>query len=803
MTNTHTADVEAESSSTPTNTKSTTFSSRNTSENTITIAENISSTTHTAINTEEISEFPTTKKNTSRPRTLSKRPRTTKQNITQDNTQNDILNTTEVVHPKRTTRAKNKTIVPHTQSSTALSIAESQATQEEQNQQDIILAKTPPQKSAKPRRTLRNKKIVPVSTPSTLSTQESEQTILPMHTHEQETGQVLHATIEQTQENSLHTSELQEISTQQEQASEVFMSTQENTVSSTAQPTIEENISSTEENPPAKSRTQGRGRRGGKGRRAKRQTADTETVILQDDNEINITKGLQGTSLAVGKPGKVQQAKTALREKTDEESVKAKKRKMFISMVPGEQVEVALVEEGDIHEYYLEMLHQVKTKGNIYKGIVNNIDNNLQAAFVNYGAAKNGFLQIDEIHPEYYQSHQELTKGQKFPPIQQVIKQGQEVLVQVVKEPTGNKGAFLTTWLSLAGRFLVLTPGQEQIGVSRKVDDDEERTRLRDMMTGIEPGTGLGVIVRTVSAGTSKTTLKNDLQYLKRVWRGIRKRGTEEIAPVAIYQEPHLAERAIRDYLSDDVCEVWVDNTTVAETLRETVALLFPRKKDLIRIHADVKQTLWERFNIQRQLEQIYSREVHLPSGGRLVFDQTEALMAIDINSGKISGKGNFASMALKTNMEAAETIARHLKLRDIGGQVVIDFIEMRDKNHVRQVEKALRNAMKSDRARYDVARISPFGLLEIVRQRTGSSALAVTMEPCPVCGGTGTRRNLEWQALQALRHIARQGRTTTIGTCVFETSAELGMYLLNHKRDGLRALEEQMQLAIEIRIRP
>ncbi len=544
-----------------------------------------------------------------------------------------------------------------------------------------------------------------------------------------------------------------------------------------------------------KERRARRGSRGGRGKRGRKGALDV--VDLEVDAPVIEEKSVHkaGTSLTAGKPGRAQAS-------TKKTTQNVGQRKMFISVVPGEQVEVALLEEGGIHEYYLEMLHQIKTKGNIYKGIIHNIDTNLQAAFVNYGGNKNGFLQIDEIHPEYFQIHHESTRGKRFPPIQKALKQGQEVLVQVVKEPTGNKGAFLTTWLSLAGRFLVLTPGQEQIGISRKVENEEERSRLRELMAGIEPGVGLGAIVRTVSAGTSKTTLKNDLQYLKRVWREIRKRGVNEVAPQLIYQEPDLAERSIRDYLTDDVSEVWVDNADVAENLRETVALLFPRKKDLVRIHADVRQTLWERFNIQRQLEQIYSREVVLPSGGRLVFDQTEALMAIDINSGKISGKVNFESMALKTNLEAAEAIARHLKLRDIGGQIVIDFIEMRDKAHVREVEKTLRTAMKNDRARHDVARMSSFGLLEIVRQRTGSSALAITMESCPHCRGTGTRRNLEWQALRALREISRQGHAHTAGIYVYETSSELALYLLNKKKQRLCQLEEQLQKHVEIRIR-
>ncbi len=546
------------------------------------------------------------------------------------------------------------------------------------------------------------------------------------------------------------------------------------------------------ENTLSKSR---RGRRGGRGKRTK-QRAIKPLEEAEDSVETTArSKAVQSTSVTEGKPGR---ARVASGKKS---VVTSKRRTMFISVVSGEQVEVVFTEEGAIHEYYLEMQHQVKTKGNIYKGVVHNVDTNLQAAFINYGSGKNGFLQIDEIHPEYYQSHHEPQKGKKYPPIQHVIKPGQEILVQVLKEPTGNKGAFLTTWLSLAGRFLVLTPGQEQIGISRKVDNDEERTRLREMMTGIDPGVGLGVIVRTVSAGTSKTTLKNDLQYLKRVWREIRKRGVNESAPLLVYQEPKLAERAIRDYLADDVHEVWVDNAEMAESLREIVALLFPRKKDLVRVHSDVRQTLWERFAVQRQLEQIYSREVVLPSGGRLVFDQTEALMAIDINSGKISGKGNFASMALKTNIEAAEAIAKHLRLRDIGGQIVIDFIEMRDKSHVREVEKTLRTAMKNDRARHDIGRISSFGLLEVVRQRTASSALAITMESCPHCRGTGMRRNLEWQSLQALREMMRQGLATQNDSFAFETSPELALYLLNRKRQRICDLEKQLNKIIEVRM--
>jgi len=532
-----------------------------------------------------------------------------------------------------------------------------------------------------------------------------------------------------------------------------------------------------------------RSRRGGKGR-----SRSSQSPIQQTQGVTNADMHSVEKDAAVSKSRK-ENAK-------EKDSSKVPKRKMFISVVPGEQVEVVLTEQGGVSEYYLEMFHHAKIKGSIYRGVIHNIDNNLQAAFVNYGGAKNGFLQIDEVHPEYWLHHHNESKGKKYPPIQKALKVGQEVLVQVVKEPSGTKGAFLTTWISLAGRFLVLTPGQEQIGVSRKVEEEEERARLREMINGIEPGEGLGVIVRTVSAGTNKTTLQKDLQYLKRLWKEIRTKAGGENAPALVYQEPDLARRAVRDYLSDDISEVWVDDEAVANDVREIINLLFPRKANLVKLHQDPRQSLWERFDIQRQLEQIYSREINLPSGGCLVFDQTEALMAIDINSGKIHGKGNFEAMALKTNLEAAETIARHLRLRDIGGQVVIDFIEMRDKNNVRDVEKILRHAMKSDRARHDIGRISSFGLLELVRQRTGSSALAITTELCPCCNGSGLRRNMEWQALQTLRGFSRQMRGMNPGSiCSFELPLELGLYLLNEKRERMRELERLHNMHIEIRL--
>jgi ribonuclease E len=485
---------------------------------------------------------------------------------------------------------------------------------------------------------------------------------------------------------------------------------------------------------------------------------------------------------------------------------KAPRRKMFVSILPDEQVEVVITEEGSVQEYYVEMLHQAKTKGNIYKAVIHNVDPNLQAAFVSYGAIKNGFLQIDEIHPEYYITEHDDSKGRKYPSIQKVIKPGQEVLVQVVKEPAGTKGAFLTTYLSLPGRFLVLTPGREQIGDSRKVENEHERARLRELLEGLNPGSGLGVIVRTVSMGASKTSLQRDLQYLKRTWKDVRTRGTTEKAPSLIYQEEDLTTRAVRDYLTEAVGEVWIDDETTANSVSEIAEALFPRKQNLVRAHKDPAATLFERFNLQRQLDQIHSREVSLPSGGRLVIDPTEALTAIDINSGRSGGKNNFEDMAYRTNMEAARMIPLQLRLRDIGGQIVADFIEMRDKSHWREVEKTLRNGMKIDRARYDVGKIGPFGMLEIVRQRLGSSAISVSTEPCPCCNGTGVRRNMEWQSQHALRDIhraLRNAQTQNQSEILYQTEQPLALHLLNNKRQRLLEMEQNYSIRIDIRIAP
>mgnify|MGYP001773763137 CR=1 FL=1 len=410
-------------------------------------------------------------------------------------------------------------------------------------------------------------------------------------------------------------------------------------------------------------------------------------------------------------------------------------------------------------------------------------------------------MQIDEVHPEYYVNDVPTKKGQRFPLMQKVLKPGQEVLVQVVKEPTGKKGAFLTSYLSLPGRSFVYTVGRSQIGVSRKIENEKERARLKAALEGFETTEGVGLIARTAAVGQSKAALERDYKYLNRLWTDIRSNAQKVKAPAIVYKELGLAARAVRDYLTLDITEIWVDDKETYDQVHQFVKLAFPRKNNLVRLHEDNDLSLLERFNVVKQVEEIYSREASMPSGGRLVFDATEALTAVDINSGKIGGEKNFQKMALKTNAEAAREIARQLRLRDIGGQVVIDFIEMKNPKDCREVEKVMRAEMKNDRARTDVSRISSFGLMELVRQRLGSSAIAISTEPCPCCKGTGIRRNLEWQALQALKEIHRDLRKPGDEEIEFDCEEELAIYLLNNKRGILADLEKRYGKSIHIDI--
>ena len=449
-------------------------------------------------------------------------------------------------------------------------------------------------------------------------------------------------------------------------------------------------------------------------------------------------------------------------------------KRMFISVLAGEQVEVGLAEEACCLNITWICCTRGKIKGNIYKGVIHNIDSNLQAAFVNYGVGKNGFLQIDEVHPEYWQTPQEPPQGKNFRQSRKSSSRARKSLSRLSGRQLATRALFSQPGCRLPDAFWCLPrPGADWRftqgygpGRAQSPAGSDERHRSRQWPWRYCAHGG---------EGATKTTLRTESAVSQAFVARYPQKATELSAPALIHQEPGLSERSVRDYLTEDVCEIWVDNEAEAKNVREMAALLFPQKKELVRLYTDQRQSIWDHFNLGLQIEQIYAREVYLPSGGRLVFDQTEALMAIDINSGRISGRGNFEAMAFKTNMEAAEAIARQLRLRDIGGQVVIDFIEMRDKKHVLEVEKCLRQCMKSDRARHDFARMSSFGLLELVRQRMGSRPSPFPLSPAPACGGTGVRRNMEWQALHELAELREKLPSVSGSKFVFDVPRSLG----------------------------
>ncbi|MDL1970300.1 MAG: Rne/Rng family ribonuclease [Candidatus Desulfofervidaceae bacterium] len=465
-------------------------------------------------------------------------------------------------------------------------------------------------------------------------------------------------------------------------------------------------------------------------------------------------------------------------------------RLMLINADEPEEVRVALVEKGKLEEFYIETAAQGQTRGNIYKGIVCDIVPSLQAVFVDYGATKRGFLQIDEIHPEYF-----LSPAKGKPLVERVLKPGQEILVQVIKEETLHKGAALTTYLALPGRYLVLTPGQENVGISRKITDEKDRKRLKEIINSFSLLPGVGVIVRTAAAGKTKLELARDLRYLLRLWETIKKKAQSVPAPALIYQEVDLLLRAIRDYFSADVREIWVDNEEAYRKVKEFMRLVSPRHGRVVKRY---KQALpiFTHFGLDDQIAQIYQDVVSLPSGGEIVIQTTEALTAIDVNSASTQEK-NLEQTSFKTNLEAAEESARQIRLRDIAGLIVIDFIQMRDKKHLLKIEKQLREALKKDRARVDCTKMSKFGLIEISRQRLHPSLIAITTCPCPLCEGRGFIMSTEVRALETLRRIKMEIALTHPEQITCKLPLDVANYLLNKKRRILTELERHFRIKL------
>ncbi|WP_063336440.1 Rne/Rng family ribonuclease [Pelobacter seleniigenes] len=470
-------------------------------------------------------------------------------------------------------------------------------------------------------------------------------------------------------------------------------------------------------------------------------------------------------------------------------------KKMLINASHPEENRVAIVVDGILSDLDIELAGQEQSKGNIYKAVVVRVETGLQAAFVDYGAEKLGFLQIGEIHPNLYPTRED---SKHRPRIADILKRGQEILVQIVKEERGSKGAALTTFLSIPGRYMVLMPDSTTKGVSRKIAEDSERKKLKKTMAELDLPERMGYIVRTAGIGKDKEELKRDFDYLVRLFEGITARKDQIKAPAQLYQESNLAIRSIRDYFSTDMDEVLIDDQTVFRDARDFFALVMPELGNLVKQHRE-RRPIFSRYQIEEQIDGLAKNQIPLPSGGSIVIDQTEALVAIDVNSGKMASESGIEATALKTNLEAAAEVGRQLRLRDLGGLIVIDFIDMRDRKNIREVEQELRKALKDDKAKVSVGRISQFGLLEMSRQRLKPVLSVGSFIECPHCKGIGKVKSVEAQSVALLRQIHTAASKGQIALIEAEVPMDVANYLLNRKRATINELEQQLGMRIAI----
>ena len=467
--------------------------------------------------------------------------------------------------------------------------------------------------------------------------------------------------------------------------------------------------------------------------------------------------------------------------------------KILINAVDPEECRVATVKENKLEQFHVESSLKEITHGNIYKGIISRVEPSLQAVFVDYGAERHGFLQKNEIHSDYF-----LNTSSGEHAINKLVKRGQELMVQVTKDPFMKKGAMLTTHISLPGRYMVLRPGNENIGVSRKIENEEERQRLKDIVGKLKLPEDFGVIVRTVAANTSKTALSKDLNFLFRLWKNIKGSVMKNKAPALLYKERHLVIRSIRDSFTPEVAEILIDDSSLYHEVRDFIKL-FSRGHDKVVKYYKGAKPIFSKFQLEDQIASIFESRVGLKSGGTLVIEQTEALVSIDVNSGKSTHEKNIEQTAFQTDLEAAEEIARQLRLRDLGGLIVIDFIDMREPKHRAEVERTLRKHTKDDKARSKVGKISRFGLLEMSRQRIRPSIEFGSHLPCKYCQGKGLVPSAETLGIGFLRKLSLETLKEKSNRVKGIVPLDVADYLLNKKRREIVDLEVRRDLSVEI----
>ncbi|HJT31421.1 MAG TPA: Rne/Rng family ribonuclease [Pirellulales bacterium] len=512
---------------------------------------------------------------------------------------------------------------------------------------------------------------------------------------------------------------------------------------------------------------------------------------------------------------------------------------MLINVSQPEECRIAIVEDGVLEELYIERTSQDNYVGNIYKGRVVNLEPSIQAAFVDFGVGRNGFLHISDVESQYFrqggfdpsrpidssgnQAPPDLEadddipdeSGNGFsrrrerrvrpgarprvkPPIQDILRRGDEVLVQVIKEGIGSKGPTLSTYISIPGRYLVLMPALGRVGVSRKIEDDDARRKLRDVMLELNPPKGLGFIVRTAGIDRTKKELSRDLAYLLRLWKVIVRRLKKQAGPVDIYEESDMIIRTIRDIFTGDVDAIYIDEPTAYERAKEFLQIVMPRYVNRLKLY-EGKEPLFHKYGLDDEIGRIQKRAVPLKQGGGIVIDQTEALVAIDVNSGNFRADNNAEETAYQLNLAAAKEIARQLRLRDLGGVIVNDFIDMRKERHRRGVERALRDAVKRDRARTKILRTSPFGLIEMTRQRIRPSLKRSVFKECPCCTGTGVVKTAESMAIEAVRMLMLACHQEGMARVTLTVADEVATYLNNKKRRELSKLEDDTGILVQI----
>ncbi len=561
---------------------------------------------------------------------------------------------------------------------------------------------------------------------------------------------------------------------------------------------------------PKRSR-QSRGRRGGRRKTSAQKNAETtakEPPTDQQDNKDGAAKP-QVTDKQVARQGRVAKGKKGSDERGAEGGAQPVV-KLLINAEEPEECRLALLEDGRLESIHVTTVGRIQTKNNIYKARVVAIEPNLQAAFIDYGTDKNGFLPFSEIHPEYYRQDlkpeiKKLVDAQQWKKlsISDVMERGQELLVQVVKEEIGTKGANMTTYLSLPGRCVVLMPGSDSEGISRRISGEERRSQLRDVMNSLSIPEGIGWIVRTASVDITKTALSKDVRFLLKLWKEIKEKGQHLSGVGLLYQDYNCVMRFLREFFDPCIQEILVDDEDALEKVRDFIEML-PAKQRMVKVklHRGARP-IFNQYSVEDQIESIYQPRVNLPSGGSIVIDPTEALVAIDVNSGSTSKGKNFEETIFQANMEAATELARQLRLRDLGGLIVVDFIDMRNNKNVREVEKQVKTAMKRDKAKVDISRISRFGLMQISRQKMGSPIESGNYKICEHCRGKGTVRSVETQALFYFRriHTGASRRHVTQISCRFPL--DVAEYLLNNKRQEIIELEEKYQTRVIVSADP